>query len=114
MTRGENKATGGDIALMEREARLRSILETAPDAILTSVRAAIATRSVAGADAEIAARIADLTPRERDVMRELVAGHPNKIIAHRLDISPRTVELHRARVMEKMQAASLPSPPSSA
>ena len=37
----------------------------------------------------------------------MVVGHPNKVIAHLLDISPRTVEIHRARVMEKMQARSL-------
>jgi two-component system, LuxR family, response regulator FixJ len=48
-----------------------------------------------------------LTARERDVLVELVAGHPNKVIAHHLSISPRTVEIHRARVMEKMEARSL-------
>ncbi len=52
-------------------------------------------------------RIAGLTPREREVMESLVAGHPNKVIAYELDISPRTVEIHRARVMEKMQVRSL-------
>jgi len=52
-------------------------------------------------------RIAALTPREREVLEALVAGKPNKVIAHHLGISPRTVEIHRARVMEKMQAQSL-------
>jgi len=52
-------------------------------------------------------RIAALTPREREVLEALVAGRPNKVIAHQLGISPRTVEIHRARVMEKMQAQSL-------
>jgi len=52
-------------------------------------------------------RLAALTPREREVLDALVAGHPNKVIAHRLGISPRTVEIHRARVMEKMAARSL-------
>ena len=56
---------------------------------------------------EILARAASLTAREREVLHELVAGHPNKVIAHHLSISPRTVEIHRARVMEKMQAPSL-------
>lgn len=61
-------------------------------------------------DADIAGiegRIASLTAREREVMDQLVAGNQNKIIAHNLGMSPRTVEVHRARVMEKMQARSL-------
>lgn len=52
-------------------------------------------------------RVTSLTPREREVMEQLVAGHPNKVIAHNLGMSPRTVEVHRARVMEKMRARSL-------
>lgn len=56
---------------------------------------------------EVEARVAQLTAREREVMEHLVVGRPNKVIAHRMDISPRTVEVHRGRVMEKMQASSL-------
>jgi two-component system response regulator FixJ len=48
-----------------------------------------------------------LTAREREVLDRLVVGDSNKMIAVHLDISPRTVEVHRARVMEKMQARSL-------
>ncbi len=56
---------------------------------------------------EIQARIAGLSPRERQVMDGLVAGLSNKLIAREYDISPRTIEVYRANVMTKMQAASL-------
>lgn len=55
----------------------------------------------------ILARVERLTRREKEVMELVVAGHPNKVIAQLLRISPRTVEVHRARVMEKMQARSV-------
>jgi two-component system response regulator FixJ len=53
------------------------------------------------------ARIEALTERERQVLDGLVAGKANKVIAHDLGISPRTVEIYRANVMTKMQAGSL-------
>jgi two-component system response regulator FixJ len=56
---------------------------------------------------QVAARFAELTPRERSVMNLVVQGKSNKVIAGDLDISQRTVEIHRARVMEKTQAGSL-------
>lgn len=52
-------------------------------------------------------RLASLSGRERDVLSGLVAGHQNKTIAHDLGISPRTVEIYRANLMTKMDAASL-------
>jgi two-component system, LuxR family, response regulator FixJ len=52
-------------------------------------------------------RLASLSERERQVLDGLVAGHPNKTIAYDLGISPRTVEIYRANVMTKMNAASL-------
>lgn len=55
----------------------------------------------------IAGRYDELTPREREVMEMMVDGKANKVIAIDLDISQRTVEIHRARVMEKMNARSL-------
>ncbi|WP_044558605.1 response regulator transcription factor [Azospirillum sp. B4] len=57
--------------------------------------------------AEVLACLEALTPREMEVLRGLIDGKPNKIIAFDLSISPRTVEIHRARVMEKMRAGSL-------
>ena len=52
-------------------------------------------------------RVATLTPREREVLLRLVEGLPNKVIALDLGISPRTVEIHRANVMEKLACRSL-------
>jgi two-component system response regulator FixJ len=57
--------------------------------------------------AEIAARLAHLTPRELEVMGMVTSGQSNKEIATRLGVSAKTVEAHRARVMDKMQADSL-------
>jgi two-component system, LuxR family, response regulator FixJ len=59
------------------------------------------------ASADMAARIASLTQRERQVMQGLVTGQSNKTIAREYDISPRTVEVYRANVMTKMQAGNL-------
>jgi two-component system response regulator FixJ len=58
--------------------------------------------------AHTAQRVEGLTPREREVFEDLVVGQSNRKIADKLGISPRTVEVHRARVMKKMQAQSLP------
>jgi two-component system response regulator DctR len=56
--------------------------------------------------AGLVSRLQDLTDRERDVMQLVVAGLPNKLIASQLDISVRTVEVHRSRVFEKMDVKS--------
>jgi two-component system response regulator FixJ len=81
------------------------------EVILASVRSALdrqdqETRHQAER-AEIESRLAALSNRERDVLEGLVAGRPNKQIAFDLGISPRTVEIYRANLMTKMQAASL-------
>ena len=79
--------------------------------LLATVRRALAlaqdVRTQAMAADTAKARIASLSARERQVLELLVAGQPNKIIAYELDISPRTVEIHRAHVMDKMEAKSL-------
>jgi two-component system response regulator DctR len=54
----------------------------------------------------LAQRLAELTERERDVMACVIEGLPNKLIADQLDISVRTVEVHRARVFDKMEVKS--------
>ena len=52
-------------------------------------------------------RLAQLTDREREIFDLMVQGDPNKVIAAKLEISPRTVEIHRAHIMEKLQARNL-------
>jgi len=81
------------------------------DRLLEGVREAIGRQAAAQEDhraAEAARALVErLTPREREVMDLMVLGHSNKAIAARLGISPRTVEVYRARIMEKMEARSL-------
>lgn len=81
------------------------------ETMLSAIRTALAQQAghdEARAERErIAARIAQLSGREREVMDGLVAGDANKAIAYDLGISARTVEVYRANVMMKMQAKSL-------
>ncbi|TFH42751.1 MAG: response regulator transcription factor [Lysobacterales bacterium] len=82
-----------------------------PQALLDLVHQAIALdgeqRERAARDSERAERMALLTRREQDVMALVVAGKANKVIAMDLQISERTVELHRGRIMKKMRVRSL-------
>jgi two-component system response regulator FixJ len=83
----------------------------AEESILRAVRAAEDRTKRLGPrsdeEAQLASRLASLSERERQVLEGLVSGHANKIIAHELGISPRTVEVYRANLMTKMQAKSL-------
>lgn len=75
--------------------------------LVARIRRLIASRAGAPPGPVDSAWLDSLTPREREVMREVVAGHPNKVIAHKLGVSPKTVEIHRARVMRKSGAENL-------
>ena len=94
---------GGSIDFIEKPYDEATLLNGVERAAALSVH-----RASTDADRRAAAeRIATLTTRELDVMKQMVAGRPNKVIAFKLDISPRTVEVHRARIMEKLQVRSL-------
>jgi two-component system, LuxR family, response regulator FixJ len=75
--------------------------------IETAIRQAEPAAKSEALTQDIVARIATLSPRERQVMNGLVAGLSNKLIARDYEISPRTIEVYRANVMTKMQASSL-------
>jgi len=74
------------------------------DAALREAESSARTEAVT---LDVSARIAALSPRERQVMDGLIAGLSNKLIAREYDISPRTIEVYRANVMTKMQANNL-------
>ena len=81
------------------------------EAILAGIKMGLADRPQQSVEDPTRQAILDrlriLSSREREVLDGMVAGHPNKVIAYKLPLSPRTVEIHRARVMDKMQARSL-------
>jgi two-component system, LuxR family, response regulator FixJ len=101
------------IAVQALKAGARDFLEKPFDdeRLIGVVKEALAAsrhaRQVSEAAGTIIACLATLTHREREVLDRLVEGQPNKTIAHELGTSPRTVEVQRARVMEKMGARSL-------
>jgi two-component system response regulator FixJ len=105
----------GDVPLAVRAMKAGAVdfLEKPFDeeSLLFSVRRAVQEASSAGnrmsARQDAQRRMTELTRREREVLDLVVAGRANKVVAHELGISPRTVELHRARVMDKMSARTV-------
>jgi two-component system response regulator FixJ len=101
------------VAVAALKAGARDFLEKPfnDDHLLKVVREALAASEAAHRqeleDEQVAGRLASLTPKEREVLDRLVTGDPTKVIAYQLGSSPRTVEVHRARVMEKMAARSV-------
>jgi two-component system response regulator FixJ len=94
----------GAVDFIEKPCRLSEL----QDAIGRALAIAEKGKRSATEEEEAARRLSRLTQRERDVFERLIVGDANKSIANRLSISARTVEIHRARVMEKLQAKSLP------
>jgi two-component system, LuxR family, response regulator FixJ len=105
----------GDVALAVEAMKAGAIdfIEKPFDdaALLGAIRTALEARPAEAGDnsakKDAEARLADLSPRERDVLQGLVAGKINKVIAHDLSISPRTVEVYRANLMAKTGARSM-------
>lgn len=93
----------GAVDFIQKPFRDQDLLEKIGRAIDENARLREETTTIEA----IAARMDSLTPREREVMEHVVAGRSNKAVARELGLSQRTVEVHRARVMEKMQADSL-------
>lgn len=93
----------GAVDFVEKPCALPKLREVIDRALGTA--ATLPSGSQATGDLQM--RFERLTSRERDVLNCVIAGHPNKITAYKLGISARTVEIHRARVMEKTQARSL-------
>lgn len=77
------------------------------DRIREAIQIDVQNRDKKARHGEILVRFAQLTPREQQVMKYVVVGNSNKEIARELEISHRTIDIHRARIMEKMNAKSL-------
>jgi two-component system response regulator DctR len=92
----------GAFDFVEKPFSDNALVDRVEEALAASA-AAIAARQSRG---QVAQRVAELTEREREVMALVVQGLPNKLIADQLHISVRTVEVHRARVFEKMNVKS--------
>lgn len=93
----------GAVDFVQKPYREEELLNKIQQAIAADVEARAALKE----KQKIRQQLEELTPRERQVMDLMIEGKANKVIAYDLDISQRTVEIHRARVMEKMSVRSL-------
>jgi FixJ family two-component response regulator len=98
-----NAMKSGAVDFIEKPFNNELLLDRIQRALSDSVK----VREIRLEQEKIKARMARLTPREREVLERVIAGDTNKGVARRLGISDKTVELHRSRVMEKMKAGSL-------
>ena len=93
----------GAVDFIQKPFRDQDLLDRVREALVTDE----VQRRKSQEHAEVVERLERLTNREREVFDLVVTGKPNKVIAYELGVSQRTVEIHRARVMEKMRARSL-------
>jgi len=93
----------GAVALLEKPFRDQALL----DAINEALRRDAVRRATETDYADVAARLKTLTPREREVLDHLIEGATAKETAARMGLSPKTVDFHRAKIMEKMQTHTL-------
>lgn len=93
----------GAVDFIEKPFSDETLLDSVERALAQSRQSSARTLISAG----MAGRLESLTAREREVLDHLVTGNPHKVIAHALDISPRTVEVHRGRIMQKLGARNL-------
>ncbi len=94
---------GGAVDFIEKPFSHREVLSIIENALQRDAE----NREKRARRSRIAGRLAMLTEREREVLQRVIEGKPNKIIAADLDISMKTVEFHRAKVMEKMGVTSV-------
>ena len=98
-----NAVKAGAVDFIQKPFRDQELLDKIQEALEVGARIRVEGMELA----EIRGRLDSLTPREQEVMELVVAGKANKNIAFALGISQRTVEIHRARVMEKMEVRSV-------
>ncbi len=94
---------GGAVDFIQKPFSYKDVLSVIEKAFETDAK----IRKKRTRQSRIAGRLATLTEREREVLQRVIEGRPNKIIASELDISMKTVEFHRAKVMEKMGVTSV-------